>query len=70
MTGYFRVPAEEHQKHMHGKNGGYEGMNRVLNNLDAEKLAQYFDHTQLRAFAVTEDFEKLCEESRRDRLRN
>lgn len=30
-----------------------------------EKLAGYFDHTQLRAYAVNRDFEKLCEESRR-----
>lgn len=30
-----------------------------------EKLAGYFDHTQLRAYAVNRDFEKLCGESRR-----
>lgn len=33
--------------------------------LTPEKLAKYFDHTQLRAYAVNRDFEKLCEESRR-----
>ncbi len=30
-----------------------------------EKLAKYFDHTQLRAYAVRKDFEQLCEESRK-----
>lgn len=33
--------------------------------LTPEKLAKYFDHTQLRAYAVNRDFEKLCEESRK-----
>jgi deoxyribose-phosphate aldolase len=28
-----------------------------------KELAAYFDHTQLRAYAVHEDFEKLCKES-------
>lgn len=30
-----------------------------------EKLASYFDHTQLRAYATYADFEKLCNEARR-----
>jgi len=30
-----------------------------------EKLAGYFDHTQLRAYAVNADFEKLCEEAKK-----
>ena len=30
-----------------------------------EKLAGYFDHTQLRAYAVKSDFEKLCEEAKK-----
>ena len=30
-----------------------------------EKLASYFDHTQLRAYATYADFEKLCQEARR-----
>ena len=29
-----------------------------------EKLAGYFDHTQLKAYAVDADFEKLCEEAK------
>ncbi|MGP5430209.1 deoxyribose-phosphate aldolase [Enterococcus malodoratus] len=29
----------------------------------AQELAQYFDHTNLKAFAVKADFEKLCQES-------
>lgn len=33
--------------------------------LTPEELAKYFDHTQLRAYAVKQDFEKLCAESRR-----
>lgn len=33
--------------------------------LTPEKLASYFDHTQLRAYAVKADFEKLCTEARR-----
>ena len=28
-----------------------------------KELAAYFDHTQLRAYAVHEDFVKLCKES-------
>lgn len=32
--------------------------------LTPEELAQYFDHTQLRAYATVEDFKTLCEESR------
>ncbi len=39
-------------------------MNReLLRSMTPEKLAAYFDHTQLRAYAVRKDFEKLCEES-------
>lgn len=34
-------------------------------NLTPEKLAKYFDHTQLRAWATHSDFEKVCEEARR-----
>lgn len=30
-----------------------------------EKLALYFDHTQLKAFAVKKDFEILCDESKK-----
>ena len=30
-----------------------------------EKLAGYFDHTQLRAYAVKSDFEKLCAEAKK-----
>lgn len=30
-----------------------------------KRLAAYFDHTQLRAFAVRKDFEILCEESKK-----
>ena len=33
--------------------------------ITAKKLASYFDHTQLRAYAVYADFEKLCNEARR-----
>ena len=29
-----------------------------------KELAGYFDHTQLKAYAVRADFEKLCRESR------
>ena len=32
--------------------------------ITAEKLASYFDHTQLRADATYKDFEKLCNEAR------
>lgn len=32
-------------------------------NMTPAKLASYFDHTQLRAYAVRSDFEKLCRES-------
>jgi len=39
-------------------------MNNILETLTEETLAQYFDHTELRAFAVTKDFEKLCAESK------
>jgi deoxyribose-phosphate aldolase len=38
-------------------------MNR--DNMTAEKLAAYFDHTQLRAYATDSDFRKLCDEARR-----
>lgn len=34
-----------------------------MKNLTVEELAGYFDHTQLKAFAQKEDFEKLCEEA-------
>lgn len=37
--------------------------------LSADQLAQYFDHTQLKAFATQADFEKLCEESRKYHFR-
>lgn len=33
--------------------------------LTPAKLAAYFDHTQLRAYAVEKDFEVLCEESKK-----
>lgn len=33
--------------------------------LTPEKLASYFDHTQLRTFAVRKDFEILCSESKK-----
>ena len=33
--------------------------------ITAKRLASYFDHTQLRAYAVYADFEKLCNEARR-----
>lgn len=33
--------------------------------LTPEKLASYFDHTQLRTYAVRKDFEKVCEESKK-----
>ena len=32
-------------------------------NMTPAKLAGYFDHTQLRAYAVRSDFETLCRES-------
>lgn len=40
-------------------------MNKELSKtMTPEKLAAYFDHTQLRAYAVRKDFEQLCEESK------
>lgn len=36
----------------------------IHTNLTPEQLAKYFDHTQLRAYAVNADFEKLCAEAR------
>lgn len=36
--------------------------------LTADRLAQYFDHTQLRANATDADFQRLCEESRHYRF--
>ena len=33
--------------------------------MNADQLAQYFDHTQLRAYAMDADFETLCAESRK-----
>lgn len=38
-------------------------MGDVITNMTAKKLASYFDHTQLRAFATEEDFRKLCSEA-------
>lgn len=35
-----------------------------MGKMTAQQLAQYFDHTQLKAFAVDADFKKLCDESR------
>lgn len=40
-------------------------MRECLKNLNPEKLVKYFDHTRLNADAVTADFEKLCEESKK-----
>lgn len=40
-------------------------MSSLLTELTPDSLAQYFDHTQLRAYAVKEDFIKLCEESKK-----
>lgn len=37
--------------------------------LTAEELAQYFDHTQLRAYATDADFNQLCKESRQYHFR-
>ncbi|MDD2971355.1 MAG: deoxyribose-phosphate aldolase [Lachnospiraceae bacterium] len=34
-----------------------------MSTITPQELAKYFDHTQLRAYAVRSDFEKLCEES-------
>ena len=31
--------------------------------MDNEKLYQYIDHTQLKAFATWEDIRKLCDEA-------
>ena len=35
-----------------------------MNPITPAKLAAYFDHTQLRAYAQRKDFEKLCAEAR------
>ena len=35
-----------------------------MKKLTIKELANYFDHTQLRAYATEEDFKKLCEESK------
>ena len=37
--------------------------------MNADQLAQYFDHTQLRAYATDADFETLCAESRKYHFR-
>ena len=37
--------------------------------MNADQLAQYFDHTQLRAYATDADFEILCAESRKYHFR-
>lgn len=37
--------------------------------MTADQLAQYFDHTQLRAYATVEDFVRLCEESKKYHFR-
>lgn len=37
----------------------------IQTNLTPEQLAAYFDHTQLRAYAVQRDFEKVCGEARK-----
>ena len=37
----------------------------TVKDITPEKLAKYFDHTQLRAFATDRDFEILCEESKK-----
>lgn len=34
-----------------------------MNKLSVAELAAYFDHTQLKAYATVEDFQKLCDES-------
>ncbi len=40
-------------------------MTDLTKQLTPDILAQYFDHTQLKPYATVEDFQKLCEESRR-----
>ena len=37
--------------------------------MNADQLAQYFDHTQLRAYTTDADFETLCAESRKYHFR-
>lgn len=37
----------------------------ISTDLTPAQLAAYFDHTQLRAYAVDADFEKLCQEAKR-----
>ena len=37
--------------------------------MNADQLAQYFDHTQLRAYATDADFETLCAESKKYHFR-
>ena len=34
-----------------------------MKELTVKELAAYFDHTQLKAYAQKEDFEKLCREA-------
>lgn len=47
---------------------GEDKMN-IQNGLTAVSLAQYFDHTQLRANATEKDLVKLCEESKKYHFR-
>ncbi|WP_058912942.1 deoxyribose-phosphate aldolase [Entomohabitans teleogrylli] len=35
-----------------------------MNNLTADQLAKYFDHTQLKAYATEDDFRALCAEAK------
>lgn len=37
----------------------------MMNQITPAQLAAYFDHTQLRAYAVRADFEKLCAEAKK-----
>lgn len=37
----------------------------LIKDITPTELAAYFDHTQLRAYAIKKDFEILCEESRK-----
>lgn len=40
-------------------------MGNIINDMTAEKLASYFDHTQLKAYASEADFKILCREAAR-----
>lgn len=71
---FFRDRAALRRKHMPGKpEQGQERidlkMSTLMKNMTADRLAQYFDHTQLRPFAVKEDFIKLCEECKKYHFR-